>query len=104
MGVGRSGNGRRWERECRILSYRETKNSREFFFTRCAIPTHSISFWTIIELFFLSNFQNIVNGGVRIFICQRFMSSFLWNCFSIARLSSVCSYILLFCCECLGMG
>ena len=29
---------------------------------------------------------------------------FLWNCFSVAQLSTVCIYTLLYCCACLGMG
>ena len=52
---------------------------------------------------FKSNFQSVVNGVFRTSISQRLMSSFLWNCFSAARLSTVFHLLLLFRCACLGM-
>jgi len=47
---------------------------------------------------FVSDVQSAVNDVFESFILQRLRSSFLWNCFSVARLSNVCIYILLFCC------
>ena len=62
-----------------------------------------ITFWRMTVEIFLSDFQSITNV-FRIFIFQGLMSSFLWNRFYVARLSNVCTYTLLFCCVCLGMG
>ena len=38
-----------------------------------------------------------MNGIFRIFIFQRLMSSCLWNCFSVARVSTVCIYTVTLC-------
>ena len=53
---------------------------------------------------FFSDFQNIENSVFIFLDFQRLMSSFLWNCFSVAQLLTVCIYTLLFCCVCLEMG
>ena len=48
-----------------------------------------------------SDFQSTVHGVFRTFVFQRLVSSFLRNCISVARLSTVCIYTILFCCACL---
>jgi len=48
-------------------------------------------------------FSKYCDAVFRIYIFQRVTSNFLWNCFSVARLSIICIYILSFCCACLGI-
>ena len=75
------------------------------FVHRCAIYHNRLNILTDdCRNVFFSDFQNIENSVFIFLDFQRLMSSFLWNCFSVARLLTVCIYTLLFCCVCLEMG
>ena len=61
------------------------KNSRKYFFPvvdlHLAVDRSVLTDVVFRKMKLLSDFQSIVNGVFRIFVIQRLMSSFLWNCF-----------------------
>ena len=73
---------------------------------RCSTVVTDVTFWRMaVDWNIFVRFSNsFVNGVFGIFIFQRLMASFPWNCFSVARLPTVCIYTLLFCCACSRMA
>ena len=80
------GNGNNWE------------NSHEYFYCcKLALGCRPIrhnwrNIWNDECRNIFDWFSTYCKWYFRIFIFQRLMSSFLWNCFSVARLSTVCIY------------
>ena len=72
--------------------YSHAKKFPEIFFSCCRLAVDrsvltDVVFW---KMKLLSDFQSIVNVFFRIFVIQRLMSSFLWNCF---YCSTVCIFL-----------